>query len=542
MVPLLLSTWPVWHLLVMPLALGVTGAGYVAVSTLRSRMRRWQSGWWHWRTVLDDLRCMPYMLQYPFDDPDERGAILLDSPAEPRTGEGQALAERAPVVRAGTVYKLIERLTFPSYVDMDFVSDFLLTFRAFLTPAELLELLIHRYHVPLPEAAANAAARGQQSLSAFESEHRAPIQRRVANVVRKWIKAAWEEDFASNPALVARLRYLCALMRRTGGAELAASLKRGVDTHGCSTHSLLGESGDAIARPSAPPTIHPAAPTPIVPPDEVMRDAVKFCDRAVCTNADQYVRDFAGILLRLDLLELARQLALIDSALFRAIRPERELIDQAWMRADAAQRAPHVLAMTTAFNNWSRWVVACIMREENPRQRTALVSAFMALAIRLADVNDFSAAIAVVAALNSAPVARLSRTMDAVNAKLQAEFRERAVALIDSSGNYQRYRATLRAAEPPLVPYLGIYQTDLIFSSDGSPPRTSGGLINFHRYRLIASVLRKVQLHQAEVYSFVPLPPVQRFLQIAHQPPAAALLDDRAAYDRSLILEPRAAR
>ena len=54
-------------------------------------------------------------------------------------------------------------------------------------------------------------------------------------------------------------------------------------------------------------------------------------------------------LLTLHPLEVARQMTIIESNLYRSIRPS-ELVGQVWTKADKWQFAPNVLALTHRFN------------------------------------------------------------------------------------------------------------------------------------------------------------------------------------------------
>ncbi len=100
---------------------------------------------------------------YLFDQPDDPSNLVLSSPPKD--------SYDPPVVEAGTLEKLVERLTFREYPDPGFTETFLLTYRAFATGRRLLDLLIMRFQMPVPK---NEAA-----LTQYRVKVQAPVQLRV---------------------------------------------------------------------------------------------------------------------------------------------------------------------------------------------------------------------------------------------------------------------------------------------------------------------------------------------------------------------------
>lgn len=80
--------------------------------------------------------------------------------------------------QGGTLVKLVERVTYDKYADPNFQSDFLLTFRSFTTPRELLELVISRFNMPPPPGANYGA------LQDFKQNKQRPVRLRYSNFTR----------------------------------------------------------------------------------------------------------------------------------------------------------------------------------------------------------------------------------------------------------------------------------------------------------------------------------------------------------------------
>jgi len=103
--------------------------------------------------------------------------------------------------------------------------------------------------------------------------------------------------------------------------------------------------------------------------------------------------------------------------------------------------------------------------------------------------------------------------------------------------SWANYRKTIHEANPPCVPFVGVYQTDLTFIEDGNPDKFSNGLINFKKCRLTASVIVEIQQYQQKPYNLNAVPVLIDYLTKEQE--EAQAFDDKKLYDESLIAEPR---
>ena len=99
--------------------------------------------------------------------------------------------------------------------------------------------------------------------------------------------------------------------------------------------------------------------------------------------------------------------------------------------------------------------------------------------------------------------------------------------------NFNNFRLELKKSNPPLIPYLGVYLTDLTFIAEGNPDFLPGGLINFNKRRLGAEVILEIQQYQTGLYCLEEVPKIQEYLR--NNP----ILDEDELYKISLQIEPR---
>eukprot|EP01094_Clydonella_sp_ATCC50884_P008539 TRINITY_DN1808_c0_g1_i2.p1 TRINITY_DN1808_c0_g1~~TRINITY_DN1808_c0_g1_i2.p1 ORF type:complete len:386 (+),score=48.63 TRINITY_DN1808_c0_g1_i2:359-1516(+) len=187
------------------------------------------------------------------------------------------------------------------------------------------------------------------------------------------------------------------------------------------------------------------APEPIVHEDEFVKVKFKF--------------ELA------DSLEVARQLALIDSELFSKLQPF-ELFDLAWTRPNKLERAPTICALTQQFNRLSQFVVNEVLSVKDLNKRIGTVRTFVVIAMHCAELCNYNSAFAISSGLNNASIYRLKKTWEGVGPECRA-VHEDVSRLLDEP-NFATYRARAAKSTGPFVPYLGVHLSDVTFLDSGN--------------------------------------------------------------------------
>jgi len=232
-----------------------------------------------------------------------------------------------------------------------------------------------------------------------------------------------------------------------------------------------------------------------------------------------------------DVEELARQICLADFKIFQAVRPV-ELLKGAWMNKKLKHLAPNVLHLAERFNRLSAWVQATILWQETVSDRVRAWSIFVTLAENLLRLNNFSSVFSIIAAINGSPLHRLKVTQ-ADLPKATVDSLENMKTLLSSAGSHKSYRELLKNCNPPAIPYIGVYCTDLTHIDDGNPNELDG-LINFNKRMLIHGTIAEIQQFQQKAYAFPVVYPLHTFVT------DFPFLTEDNTYSLSLLREPRA--
>ncbi|CAH8866094.1 unnamed protein product [Trichobilharzia szidati] len=235
---------------------------------------------------------------------------------------------------------------------------------------------------------------------------------------------------------------------------------------------------------------------------------------------------------QLSALDISEQLTFLDFQIFRSIRSE-ELLNQSWMKLDKEEKAKHVLLVCKRFNEVSRLVVSEIISRTDLNDRVMCIDKWVAIADICRCMQNYNGVLQICAALVNSSVYRLKRTWERVSKQTKQSI-DRLQMLVASDGRFKSMREALHRCDPPCIPYLGMYLTDLSFIEEGALNITENNLVNFCKMRMIAHVIREVQQYHQTPYLITHRREVTDYLL-----DPTRLLDEEQTYQASLIIEPR---
>ncbi|KAG0040391.1 hypothetical protein BGZ82_003116 [Podila clonocystis] len=402
-------------------------------------------------------------------------------------------------VKGGTLPALVERLTLHDGLDSNFVATFLLTYRSFASTEELFTLLFRRFSVIAP------VGLDEYEMEEWTRRKLTPIRLRVMNIIKSWLEAYYLEDEEEDRQILPRIKEFCEanLMHETisfTAVQLMKLVEKRETSDGAFRRMVLNLSTQA--------------PQPITPRN---LKRIRFMD--------------------LDPLELARQLTILETNIYNRIRPV-ECLGKAWTSSDPveAAKAVNIKKIIETSNCYANWINEIVLSEPEIKKRAAILKHLVAVAEKLRQLNNFSTLSTTTAALSLSPIHRLKRTWEIVPSKTLNTLAALG-KLTSSARNWADYRVEIHSVNPPCVPFVGVYLTDLVMIEDGNPDilaRTENH-INFKKRVGVAEVIREIQQYQNVPYCLTVVPEIQAFIRRG--------LDNAKnvseLYDMSLALEPR---
>ena len=215
-----------------------------------------------------------------------------------------------------------------------------------------------------------------------------------------------------------------------------------------------------------------------------------------------------------------------------------EFLGQSWLKGEKNELSPHIVIMTKRFNDvsylseklreieskkhffffaffqMSRLVVSEILTQPCINTRVQAIEKWTAVADICRCLHNFNGVLQICAAFNNSAVFRLKNTWARVSKSVIRIFFftfffqlssyqiisfqtrqtvEKLQSLVSSDGRYRNLRDSLHRTDPPCIPYLGMYLSDLNFIEEGTPNFTDNGLLNFAKMRMVCKTVWKIQ-------------------------------------------------
>lgn len=320
--------------------------------------------------------------------------------------------EEGPEVRAGSVDALIVHATVSA--DFMFQEAFLMTYRTFLSPQELLRKLIHRY----------------DNFGRMQDNRKKYSRNAFSLIVRVLDDICIDTD--------------CDVLETM--SELSYHLIKNME---------LKQAQKLRERCVAKLKMR----------QQRIRSARTPLSSYQVTSKCHSVLDFKSH-------QIAEQMTLLDFELFQKIDISEILL---WSRQQKEELSPNLTKFTEHFNRMSYWCRTQILEREETKEREKYLVKFIKIMKHLRQLNNFHSYLAILSALDSAPIRRLDWQKN--NVEALKDFCQ----LIDSSSSFRAYRQTLAETRPPCIPYIGLILQDLTFIHVGNPDLDYEGRINFNK-------------------------------------------------------------
>jgi len=411
---------------------------------------------------------VPFLEVNEMQREDSKGQVIINLTTE------LIPTDKDYTIRYGTLAGLVSYMTHPDFCDVEFRSIFLMTYRLFSYPHEILSFLEQRYQ--------DAISMGPEGPT---------VQIRVFSTIKAWIEANWQTDFAFDP-------------------EVSMQLNEIISAWGPKKDQIKALI-DRVQRPAIQrlPSHYPES----FPPTEKLDS--------------KYIRIGS-----IPVTEMARQLAIKGSRIFVSIKYV-EFLSSNWCSENRTQEAPNITKLITFFNTISSWATQNVIHKPKLKDRLEVLTWMISLAEESMKLNDLNTTAAIIQGLSHPSINRLHRTWESLDQSWQIRWKQ-VKNLTDDADDYHVLRYHLLRCDPPLVPLIGLHLRDYIFLDKNAPTFAASSLVNFEKCLKIGKLLRDVEQYQkfCFAYTYNELPEVQEWIDSWPDEPFSSLMS------RSIVIEP----
>lgn len=443
---------------------------------------------------------------------------------------------------------LIRVLLSPDHEQVDFRCVYMLSFRSFTSPSELLSRVFFYYDHP-------SEVVEEHEISEIIAQ---TVRLKVISFLNYWLKNFFP-DFTPelreslHMHIGERLKVdpdcrslitLHIVLQRLEGTRRDSVEKEGngsgedkKDKEG----SEEGERSDGGLRPRSGPSGVSSTASYISSTSSVFnRGGPSSCSstgsRSPANSSKGLRRSRSLDVLEVSPRDLARELTLLDFELFKRIMP-LELTDQSWKRQP--EKSANVVAFIQAFNDRAQWVAGELLARTKINERTTMKEKFIDTAFECLKLENFHTTFAIMAAMTQHAVHRLKDLQGALGPPHE-RIAEQLRTLTSSSDNYKTYRAIFKSAlqnNRTCLPHLGVTLKNLTLYQASTPYEQQHKVIDINRLVLVASEITHIEECTKRDYIFSPDPELRRKVRRALEKFAGKTDDELIA--RSMALEPR---
>jgi hypothetical protein len=388
--------------------------------------------------------------------------------------------------------RLIQRLTSDSFPAVALAKSFLLSYRLYMSPIDLVNALEARWDAdgpPPPEA--NSKVKIQQ----LQQTHLTPSRLRLLTLTKQWAFKHGADDFETGQVRNAFFSF-AAKMERCGVVNLMKEIEAG----------LFKKRGSVVEVPQD------------VDVEEIPR------------NPSSFVPPLGGELFDFHPLELARQITILEKGYLDCLLPQ-ELLNLAWTKKNKEVLAPNLLQMIRFSNFLVDWMCTEILKPINALERAMVINRFIYVGHYCLEMNNFNGVVEVLSALRRSSVYRLRRSWNHLSDRAWNVF-EQLELLFEPDANYKNYRSVLDKATPPCIPYVGRLLSDILFLEEKEPTLIgTAEMVNLVKLEAMGTILKFLTDQQNHDYRLTPVEIIASYIY------SRDVFNEKQAYNLSLDRE-----